>query len=75
MAGDEGTLDRKIPKPAFKTVAAHCLDANSVKSALTFLISKSRKKENVTRRRLKYDTAQKCDYPPLPKKKVILMQV
>ena len=53
MMGDEGTLDGKIAALEIKLLVAQYPDENSVKSDSTLLLSKSRRKENVTRRRKK----------------------
>ena len=49
--GDKGTLGGKIPAPELKLLAGKTPKANDVKSASTFLISKARAKEKLTRRR------------------------
>ena len=42
--GDEGTLDGKLPSPAFKLLEAQFPNANAVKSASMLLLSKERTK-------------------------------
>ena len=48
---DNGDLENKLPMTAFKPLAAQCPGANPVNSASMLLLSKSRTKENITRKR------------------------